>query len=158
VAAIRLSLIDDLVTTLKSTEDGNIVCIPDLAKQHGVDLHQVLQAVAERPEQALDAEVLWLLFGKHVTVRRDGRYGQTMLDYEDTLPDDLTPPLLALDASARVRTVFECWQRDRGGIVNLPSARKHYDRLHIHIWSGAAARALSARMANRWSKASSQRS
>ena len=56
-----------------------------------------------------------------------------MLDYKDTLPDDLKP-LLALDASARVRTVYDCWEEGRGGIVRLPSASKRYDDLTIHVW------------------------
>ena len=56
-----------------------------------------------------------------------------MLDYKDTLPDDIKP-LLALDASARVRTVYDCWEQGRGGIVRLPSAPKRYDDLSIHVW------------------------
>jgi hypothetical protein len=43
-------------------------------------------------------------------------------------------PLLALDASARVRTVYDCWQQGRGGIVMLPKAMKRYERLAIHVW------------------------
>jgi len=93
-----------------------------------------LEVVAERPEQGLALEVLWLLFGKHVTVRQDGALGETMLDYKDTLPNDIKP-LVALDASARVRTVYECWDKDRGGLKKLPSARKHYQGLSIHVWS-----------------------
>jgi hypothetical protein len=77
--------------------------------------------------------VLWFLFGKYVTVRRDGVYGETMLDYKDTLPDDIAP-LLVLDASARVRTLYDYWQHGRGGLFMLPSARKRYDNLTIHVW------------------------
>jgi protein involved in polysaccharide export with SLBB domain len=47
--------------------------------------------------------------------------------------DDLKP-LLALDASARVRTVYDCWEHGRGGIVRLPDAPKRYDDLSIHVW------------------------
>jgi hypothetical protein len=125
--------IEDLFTKLKKTESGIVMCLPDLAEAHDVDLNQVLEVVAERPEQKLAAEVLWLLFGKHVTVRQDGAFGNTMLDYKDTLPDDLKP-LLALDASARVRTVYDCWEQGRGGIIRLPSASKRYDNLSIHVW------------------------
>jgi hypothetical protein len=110
--------IDDLVTKLKDMKSGTVICLPDLAELHGVDLNQVLEVVAERPDQKLAAEMLWLLFGKHVTVRQDGAFGNTMLDYKDTLPDDIKP-LLALDASARVRTVYNYWEHDRGGIVRL---------------------------------------
>ena len=88
----------------------------------------------KRPEQELAAEILWFLFGEHVTVRQDGALGNTMLDYKDTLPHDIRP-LLALDASARVRTVYDCWQEGRGGISKLPNAPKRYDDLSIHVWS-----------------------
>jgi hypothetical protein len=125
--------IDDLITKLKDMKSGKVICLPDLAEFHGVDLNQVLEVVAERPEQKLAAEMLWLLFGKHVTVRRDGAFGNTLLDYKDTLPDDIKP-LLALDASARVRTVYDCWKEGRGGIVMLPEAPKRYDDLSIHVW------------------------
>lgn len=126
--------IEKLFTRLKDVEDGASICLPDLAEAHGVDLNQALTLVGERAEQELAVEVLWFLFGKHVTVRRDGAFGETMLDYKDTLPDDIKP-LLALDASARVRTAYDCWERDRGGIVRLPSAEKRYDALDIHVWN-----------------------
>jgi hypothetical protein len=125
--------IEQLFTALKTMESGTVMCLPDLGEVHGVDLNQVLELVTERPEQKLAAEVLWLLFGKHVTVRQDGAFGNTMLDYKDTLPDDLRP-LLALDASARVRTVYDRWEEGRGGIDRLPSASKRYDALTIHVW------------------------
>lgn len=81
--------IDELCTNLKDMKNGTVICLPDLADLQGVDLNQVLELVAERPELKLAAEVLWLLFGKHVTVRQDGAFGNTMLDYKDTLPDDI---------------------------------------------------------------------
>ena len=96
-----------------------------------------------------------MLFGKHVTVRQDGAYGNTMLDYEDTLPDDITP-LLTLDASACVRTVYECWQKGRGGIKKLPSARKHYDNLDIHVWSRGGGKSAFRKDGSCWWKVSSQ--
>jgi len=126
--------IEKLFTRLKDVADGSSICLPDLAEVHEVDLNQALALVGERPEQELAIEVLWFLFGKHVTVRRDGAFGETMLDYKDTLPDDIKP-LLALDASARVRTAYDCWERGRGGIERLPSAKKRYDALDIHVWN-----------------------
>ena len=126
--------IEDLFTKLKTTRSGTVICLPDLAEVHNVDLNEVLELVTACPQQELAAEVLWFLFGQHVTVRQDGAFGGTMLDYKDTLPDDIKP-LLALDASARVRTVYQCWQEGRGGIVKLPPAPKRYDDLSIHVWN-----------------------
>lgn len=34
---------------------------------------------------------LWFLSGKTVTIRPAGKMGNTVIDYRDTLPDDLTP-------------------------------------------------------------------
>jgi hypothetical protein len=126
--------VEQLFAELKNVETESTICLPDLAERHRVDLNQVLELVADHPEQKLTAEALWFLFGKYVTVRQDGAFGNTMLDYKDTLPDDLNP-LLALDASARVRHVYRCWERGRGGIVRLPSAEKRYDNLEIYIWN-----------------------
>jgi hypothetical protein len=106
---------------------------PISGEAHGVELNQALVLVSGDPTHELAVEALWFLFGKHVTVLRDGAFGETMLDYKDTLPEDITP-LLALDASARVRTVYDCWKDGRGGIVVLPSATKRYDDLTIHVW------------------------
>jgi hypothetical protein len=126
--------LETLFTSLKATKDGHVVGLPDLAEDHGVDLNQALETLTGRPEQASAAEVLWLLFGRHVTVRQDGACGDTLLDYQDTLPDDIAP-LLTLDASGCVRTVYEFWEQFRGGITRLPSARKEYDNLSIHVWN-----------------------
>jgi hypothetical protein len=126
--------IEGLFAELKDVEEGSSIFLPDLAELHGVDQNEALALVGEHAEHELVVRTLWFLFGKHVTVRRDGAWGETMLDYKDTLPDDIKP-LLVLDASARVRTAYECWERDRGGISRLPSAPKCYDALDIHVWN-----------------------
>ena len=43
--------IDDLVTKLRDMKTGMVICLPDLGELHGVDLNQVLEVVAERPDQ-----------------------------------------------------------------------------------------------------------
>lgn len=125
--------IEDLFNHLREAASGAILAIPDLEQEHGLDLNGALGLVeGGLPKQKHAVETLWFLFGKHVTVRRDGPRGNTMLDYRDTLPDDIKP-LLVLDASARVRTVYQCWKEERGGIVELPTASKRYDNLNIHV-------------------------
>jgi hypothetical protein len=42
-------------------------------------------------------------------------------------------PLLVLDASGRVRRTYTQWQEQRGGLVQLPSAPKHYSPLTINV-------------------------
>ena len=125
--------IENLFADLTKEENGSVICLPDLADDHGVDLNDALALVSGYPGQEPVVEQLWFLFGKHATVRRDGAYGETILDYRDTLPEDIKP-LIALDASARVRTVYDCWKGDRGGIAMLPGAPKRYDQLAVHVW------------------------
>jgi hypothetical protein len=84
--------IETLFSDLKRADDGAAIRLPDLAEDYGVELNQALSLVSDRPELASAVEALWFLFGRHATVRRDGAYGQTMLDYRDTLPDDLACP------------------------------------------------------------------
>ncbi|KAA5602833.1 hypothetical protein [Blastochloris sulfoviridis] len=126
--------VETLFTKLGEMEDGTILQVPDLAEHHGVSLNDALHLVdGGSADQIAAVEALWFLFGKMATVRRDGAYGNTMLDYRETLPEGIQP-LLALDASARVRTAYDLWHDNRGGLVKLATATKSYDRHTIHIW------------------------
>ncbi|MEH2481918.1 hypothetical protein V1282_005275 [Nitrobacteraceae bacterium AZCC 2146] len=128
--------VEELFQKLGEILDGTQLPIPDLADIHHVWLNDALQLVNGGPaDQVAAVETLWFLFGKTVTVRTDGKYGNTILDYKDTLPDDILP-LLALDASARVRTTYHLWE-ERGGIEVLPSAAKRYDNHTCHVWKQA---------------------
>jgi hypothetical protein len=76
---------------------------------------------------------LWLLSGKTVSVCRDGTYGNTMVNYRETLPEGLAP-LVVLDASGRVRSTYDQWEENRGGLTRLAAAPKRYDNLTVHCW------------------------
>jgi hypothetical protein len=129
------SAIDDLFVRVGGMDDRSTIPIPDLAAQHDLGLHEALRLIGDgRADQVMAAEALWLLFGKTVTVRRDGKYGNTMLDYRDTLPQDIMP-LLVLDASVRVRATYQLWQERRGHVVTLPTAAKSYGNHTIHLWN-----------------------
>ncbi len=126
--------VEKLFTKLGETEDGTILQVPDLAERYGVSLNDALQLVdGGSADQIAAVEALWFLFGKMATIRRDGAYGNTMLDYRETLPEGIQP-LLALDASARVRTAYDLWRDNRGGLVKLAEAKKRYDQHTIHVW------------------------
>jgi hypothetical protein len=126
--------LDALCMALLTAENNTQHVMPDLEHDCGVDLYTALQAVKDRPEDRAAVEGLWFLFGKVVTVRRDGKYGNTILDYRETLPPDIAP-LLVLDASARVRATYKLWEDYRGGVVPLPTAPKDYSPLTINMWS-----------------------
>lgn len=130
--------LEKLGFTLRDVADGSRIELPDLADKHGVDLNEMLGLLSDPAEarRRRSAETLWWLLGKTVTVRREGKSGETLLDYRDTLPADLAP-VLVLDASVRVREVYSEWARGRKGIVNLPSAPKSYANLTLHVWPHA---------------------
>jgi hypothetical protein len=90
-----------------------------------------LASASPQDQQAITA--LWLLSGKTVSVRHDGAFGNTVLDYRETLPEGLAP-LVVLDASGRVRTTYRQWQENRGGLELLTRAPKRYDNLTVHCW------------------------
>ena len=129
--------LDRMNSELEGVADGSSFLVPDLVAVHGVDMTTALNATGadERPERREAISSLWFLFGRVVTVRRDGKYGTTILDYKETLPASLTP-LLVLDASSReqVRATYRLWADHRGGVVRLPEAPKNYSPLTIHLW------------------------
>jgi hypothetical protein len=104
-----------------------------------LDLNGALRVLSRAPrgqvtlahEHALTE--LWLLAGKTVSVRRDGAYGNTLLDYHETLPAGLAP-LVVLDASGRVRETYRQWEKNRGGLETLSPAPKSYKNLTVHCW------------------------
>jgi hypothetical protein len=142
----RLALrLEQLFTDLKAQPDGTITELPDFCSDYSFQLDQLLQLVEGQPESLVNAaKSLWLLGGKAITVRQDGKYGHTVLDYRDTLPPDIAP-LLVLDASGRVRTVYRLWEERRGGLVRLPSAAKKYRNLTVHVWNTGGGKSAFAR-------------
>ena len=129
--------IERLFRQLGEATDGQLMQLPELDEVRDVSLNDALQIVDGGPADQVQAvETLWFLFGKMVTIRKDGVFGNTVLDYRDTLPDDMAP-LLTLDASARVRATYGLWKDRRGGIHMLPSAPKRYDRHTCHVWNHA---------------------
>jgi hypothetical protein len=136
---------------LKGATDGSQIEIPDFGLRHGVSLSDAVIALNGKADGYQLAETLWSLFGRVVTVRRDGdpeigedgerRRGNTLLDYRETLPDDLWPVLI-LDASGRVRTLYRLWEERRGGLIRLPDGPKSYKGHTIHIWTTAGSKGV----------------
>jgi len=125
--------LDTLQSTLKEVNDRTQFVIPDLATEYRVSRVDALSVVkGEELRSVVDA--LWSLFGKVVSVRRDGKASNTLLEYEETLSPDIAP-LLVLDASAKVRTAYDLWDARRGGIERLPPAPKDYSPLTVHVWA-----------------------
>lgn len=134
--------LEGLFFRLTKVPSGEQLELPDLEANHRLDLTQAVDrlelAGGDRASHVI--ETLSKLSGRIVTIRRDGAFGETMLDYEDDLPKGLTP-MLVLDASSRVRETYRDWEEKRGGIVRLRAAPKDYGNLTIHVWNRAGGKA-----------------
>jgi hypothetical protein len=104
-----LSIFNDV----EQLDSGSTYCVPDFADKHlPITLNDALgttegggpgaNATKFRDDERAALSSLWFLSGKTVTVRRDGRFGNAVLDFKQTLPRDLAP-MIILDASGRVR-------------------------------------------------------
>lgn len=143
--------IEDLFSSLREIADGTVMALPDFANDHAVELNDIL-ALFDEPRDNDDKKLkddqrnavssLWFLSGKTVTIRRDGKMGNTVIDYRDTLPADMAP-MVILDASGRVRDTYRDIEESRGTLVRLRTAVKRYDPLTIHLWqTGGGKRAF----------------
>lgn len=143
--------LERLFVALRDVEDGTVMELPDFATDNAVDLNDILSLFDGsrdnddrklKEDQRMSVSSLWFLSGKTVTIRRDGQMGNTVIDYRDTLPDDLVP-MVVLDASGRVRETYRDLEQSRGTLVRLKTAVKRYDNLKLHIWqTGGGKRAF----------------
>lgn len=124
--------LDDLIKQIELSADGAQLATADLPSQFDVPIRVALKAIGNNSANAKTVQKLWHLFGRTVTVRKG--WGVVILDYRDTLPQDLKP-VLVLDASARVRATYQLWSRHRGDLIRLSSAQKDYSGLTINVWS-----------------------
>lgn len=118
---------------LKGMADNIIIDIPPYAEDFEISHYEISSLVASSEGLQATAEGLWYLMGRKVVVRVDGQAGPTLVEYRDTLPNDIKP-ILALDASARVRATYSLWEQHRGDLVRLPQALKRYNGLTLHVW------------------------
>jgi hypothetical protein len=141
LAALSPDLRRDVGAIFKEVDalpSGATYVVPDFAdKYQNVSLNDAL-ALAEvrgspREDERMALSSLWFISGKRVSIRRDGAYGGAIIDYRETLPEDLAP-MVILDASGRVRSTYRDMEGGRGSLVRLRSAPKSYGPLTIHTW------------------------
>ena len=77
---------------------------------------------------------LGLVVGTNMLVRLESYYGLQLIGAAETLPSDIAP-LITVDASGRVRTTYELWEKHRRNLVRLPAASTSFERLNIHVWN-----------------------
>jgi Primase C terminal 2 (PriCT-2)/RepB DNA-primase from phage plasmid/Type III restriction enzyme, res subunit len=133
-------VLDGLINDVKKKKDGEFVDIPDFMETCGVDIEYANYIYDdENKDTKLAVNDLWLLSGKTVVVRGNKEEKNTVLDYQNTLPNDLKPMVIC-DASGRVRQTYPHWANGRGDLVELRKATKDYDQLTIHLWKRGAAK------------------
>ena len=119
---------------VRSVANGTSYRFPDFVGEYELDYEDAKAGFSKEPARDREASrILWSLSGKLVRVRMDLR-GNTLLDYRNHLPEDFYPVVI-LDASGRVRTTYENWQKDRRNLVKLATADKSYTNLNIHVWN-----------------------
>jgi len=129
--------LEKLFNELGDTKDKTFLEVPAFDVSFDVPYHEVSGLFVHASEGTQKAlEDLWFLIGRTVVVRMDGPAGATLVNYRQTLPDDIKP-VLTLDASARVRATYNLWEKKRGDLVRLPSATKNYSNLTINVWDHA---------------------
>jgi hypothetical protein len=135
----------NLIVEASKADDRATLTVPDFLDDHGVTANDVLgmletwqtkgKSTTVSPAQEDQKAVvtsLFMLSGKVVTVRKDGKFGATILDYEEKVPADLAPIIL-LDASGDVRGTYKAWEDGRGNLVRLRNAPKNYSKLTIKV-------------------------
>jgi len=126
--------LDELRERVHAAADRDVLLVPDLATKYNLSLRRLLAQgrglSAEAPRIATD---LWSLFGTQASIRSDGKRGPAMVSFRQSVPHDLTP-IVVLDASGRVRTAYDWWDRHGDTLVRLTAARKRYDNLTVHVW------------------------
>ncbi len=118
---------DGALTDLKERLSAARKEPPSGSKSHAAEpVGAVLNASSrvQGTDQAETIAALLTMNGGAARVQREGKHGNAVLSYRNTLPDDLTP-LLVLDASARVRATYSLMER-RGDVQRLPTAEKDY--------------------------------
>lgn len=123
-----LDILERLLIDLKECKDGEVFQFPDLQLSLNEALRIFENSTLDRKD---NAETLWLMSGKAVTVRTPN--GFTLVDCTEDLPEDFAPCLIT-DASGRVRETYRLQEAERKNLVRLKTAYKDYSNLKIHVW------------------------
>lgn len=136
--------LEETQAAISQAKDGALYVMPDLEATTGASANDVARLLSDNEEDRRVATALWFLSGRTVTIRRDGAFGNTALDYQETLPPDIKP-IIVTDASGRVRSTYTTWEETRGDLVRLPTAPKTYGELTCRVWRTSGAKSAFAK-------------
>jgi hypothetical protein len=118
---------------LRGRVEGELMDVPDFANGFDVPLFDIMEGVTLRDDQSQTLNAIRIMSGRAARVTVENRFGATALTFHDTIPDDLAP-LLVLDASVRVRSVYRFVEKHRRGVRRLKEAVKRYEPLTVSLW------------------------
>lgn len=108
-----------------------------------------VSAVGEQWQHLVDT--MWKIEGKPIRIVFD-QQGAGCLEYETNLPDDMKP-VLVLDASARVRKLYDLQQKGTMDVVVLDAAVKDYSNVQVFMKSKPGGRGWFMKKNNRDTRA-----
>lgn len=79
------------------------------------------------------------LAGREALLRKDNRDGWIVVGISGPIPDDLAP-LIVLDASARLRPIYDMWADRASNVTFLPPASADYRQARFHWWDKGASK------------------
>ncbi|WP_407497033.1 hypothetical protein [Pseudooceanicola sp. MF1-13] len=135
--------IQGLQNSLGDTQSGKLLRVPDMAELGGRQAWSALNLIAKQDSAYSEdvrsvAGAIMSFAGGRVRVRAQGQV-KTMLDYRDTIPNDLAP-MVVLDASGRCRHTYRLMEKHRGCLVRLKEVCKDYGNLTINLWKRGGGR------------------
>jgi hypothetical protein len=131
------TVLNQCALDMNEVDDGGLFTFPDFIREYAIETGQIDHLLHDaHAEHRKTAKDLWYLSGQSVRIRRDrGDMGSTLLDYHESLPEDLTP-LAVLDASGRTKGTYQMWLKGlRDNLVFLRPAPKSYANLTVHLWN-----------------------
>lgn len=140
--------LQDLHGKLQQSATNDILRVPDLEEMGGAAGYAEIDRLLDAEKTSvLDRERLERLqqaAGETLPVHRNN-YGEAkLLDYRDSIPEDLAP-MMVFDASGRCRETYSLMETQRKNLVRLPSATKDYSNLEIGLWSRGSGKTTHAK-------------
>lgn len=118
-----------LATELWAANDGDQVTIPRALHE----LPSLAGAVKNSTQLSEITETLGRLAGRDVTAVNTGHGDIHLAGSSPPIPSDFAPVII-MDASGRVRSTYDAWEKSGAPLHRLPDAVKDYRNLTIHLW------------------------
>lgn len=130
--------LQDLHKHMKQATTGELIDVLTLEEMGGAGARAEMDRLLDsNTVSSLDRQRLECLqqaAGETLPVHRTNHGEAKLLDYRDSIPEDLAP-MVVFDASGRCRQTYMLMEQHRDTLVRLTPATKDYSNLHIGLWS-----------------------